>query len=190
MKKILFFGMMAALLLGTASCSSDMEPSMGDDMVRFTIELPGNIDSRAISVEGKTNNNNTDVDAEFVGCKFISNTETTTANPTPASMYAVWISGGTSSFNNCEFTGYRGIKIHEAYGSDVNAVYIDGCNFHDLAKKPGLAIGTLNAPTIVSIKNSTFKNCQPGDQGLYMYETTTPVTNFNFIDENNTIINE
>lgn len=49
MKKILFFGAMVALLLGTAACSSDMEPSMGDDMVRFTIELPGNIDSRAIS---------------------------------------------------------------------------------------------------------------------------------------------
>ena len=49
MKKILFFGMLAAMLLGTASCSSDMEPSMGDDMVRFTIELPGNIDSRAIA---------------------------------------------------------------------------------------------------------------------------------------------
>ena len=55
MKKILFFGMMAALLLGTASCSSDMEPSMGDDMVRFTIELPGNIDSRAISDGLKAN---------------------------------------------------------------------------------------------------------------------------------------
>ncbi len=144
----------------------------------------------AISVEGTTNNNNTDVDAEFVGCKFISNTETTTANPTPASMYSVWISGGNSKFTNCEFTGFRGIKTHEAYGSDVAAVYVDGCNFHDLSKKPGLAIGTLNAPTIVSIKNSTFKNCQPGDQGLYKYETDTPVTNFNFIDENNTIINE
>lgn len=56
MKKILFFGMMAALLLGTASCSSDMEPSMGDDMVRFTIELPGNIDSRAIISDGLTAN--------------------------------------------------------------------------------------------------------------------------------------
>ncbi len=55
MKKILFLGMMAALLLGTASCSSDMEPSMGDDMVRFTIELPGNIDSRAIA-DGSTAN--------------------------------------------------------------------------------------------------------------------------------------
>ncbi len=56
MKKILFFGMLAALLLGTASCSSDMEPSMGDDMVRFTIELPGNIDSRAIISDGLTAN--------------------------------------------------------------------------------------------------------------------------------------
>ena len=55
MKKILFFGALVAMLLGTASCSSDMEPSMGDDMVRFTIELPGNIDSRAIS-DGLTAN--------------------------------------------------------------------------------------------------------------------------------------
>ncbi|MBQ9556060.1 MAG: hypothetical protein IJV05_07535 [Muribaculaceae bacterium] len=55
MKKILFFGMLAAMLLGTVSCSSDMEPAMGDDMVRFTIELPGNIDSRAIS-DGLTAN--------------------------------------------------------------------------------------------------------------------------------------
>ena len=102
----------------------------------------------AISVEGTTNNNNTDVDAEFVGCKFISNTETTTANPKPSSMYAVWISGGNSKFTNCEFTGYRGPKIHEDYGSDVAAVYVDGCNFHDLSKKPGLAIGTLNAPRL------------------------------------------
>ena len=55
MKKILFFGAMVALLLGTAACSSDMEPSMGDNMVRFTIELPGNIDSRAIA-DGLTAN--------------------------------------------------------------------------------------------------------------------------------------
>ena len=55
MKKILFFGALVAMLLGTAACSSDMEPSMGDNMVRFTIELPGNIDSRAIS-DGLTAN--------------------------------------------------------------------------------------------------------------------------------------
>lgn len=50
MKKTLFLGAMAAMLLGTASCSNDMEPEMtGDGNVQFTIELPGNIDSRAIS---------------------------------------------------------------------------------------------------------------------------------------------
>ena len=50
MKKFLFLGAMAAMLLGTASCSNDMEPEMtGDGNVQFTIELPGNIDSRAIS---------------------------------------------------------------------------------------------------------------------------------------------
>ena len=144
----------------------------------------------AISVEGTTNNNNTDVDAEFVGCKFISNTETTTANPKPASMYAVWISGGNSKFTNCEFTGFRGMKTHEAYGSDVAAIYVDGCNFHDITGKPGITIGTVDAPTIVSIKNSTFKNCQPGDQGLYIYETDTNVANFNFTNENNIVIND
>lgn len=41
---------MAAMLLSTASCSNDMEPAMGDEgNVQFTIELPGNIDSRTIS---------------------------------------------------------------------------------------------------------------------------------------------
>ena len=36
MKKILFFGALVAMLLGTAACSSDMEPSMGDDSCRVT----------------------------------------------------------------------------------------------------------------------------------------------------------
>ena len=142
-----------------------------------------------ISIEGTTNNNNTDVDAEFVNCKFISNTVTSDANPKPSSIYMVWISGGTSKFTNCEFTGYRGAKIHEAYGSDVDAVYFDNCYFHDLSEKPGLAFGTINAPTIISIKNSRFINCQPGDQGHYKYETDTPVANFQFTDENNTVVN-
>ena len=146
--------------------------------------------SDAIALEGTTANNSTDLDAEFVGCKFINNPNTSSANPSPTSMYIVWISGGTASFKNCEFTGFRGIKTHEAYGSDVAAVYVDGCNFHDLSKKPGLAIGNLDAPTIVSIKNSTFKNCQPGDQGLYKYESDTDVSTFNFTDENNTVIND
>jgi len=49
MKKFLFLGAMAAMLLGTASCSKDIEPEMTDGTVQFKVELPGNIDSRAIS---------------------------------------------------------------------------------------------------------------------------------------------
>ncbi len=49
MKKFLFLGAMAAMLLGTASCSKDMEPEMSDGTVQFKVELPGNIDSRSIS---------------------------------------------------------------------------------------------------------------------------------------------
>ncbi|MBQ3324742.1 MAG: hypothetical protein IJG81_07865 [Muribaculaceae bacterium] len=49
MKKFLFLGAMAAMLLGTASCSNDMEPEMTDGTVQFKVELPGAIDSRAIS---------------------------------------------------------------------------------------------------------------------------------------------
>ena len=143
-----------------------------------------------IALEGTTANNDTDLDAEFTNCKFISNTVTSDANPNPTSIYIVWISGGTSKFTNCEFTGYRGAKIHEAYGSNVDAVYFDNCYFHDLSKKPGMAIGTVDAPTIISIKNSRFINCQPGDQGLYMYESDTNVSTFNFINENNTVQND
>ena len=56
MKKFLFLGALAAMLLGTASCSNDMEPAMTDDgTVQFTIELPGNVDSRAIA-DGNTAN--------------------------------------------------------------------------------------------------------------------------------------
>lgn len=55
MKKFLFLGALAAMLLGTASCSNDMEPAMTDDgMVQFKVELPGNVDSRAIISDGLT----------------------------------------------------------------------------------------------------------------------------------------
>ena len=56
MKKFLFLGAMAALLLGTASCSSDMEPTMGGEVpVSFAIDLGDNIDSRTISDGLKAN---------------------------------------------------------------------------------------------------------------------------------------
>ena len=50
MKKFLFLGALAAMLLGTASCSNDMEPAMSSDgTVSFKVELPGNFESRTIS---------------------------------------------------------------------------------------------------------------------------------------------
>ena len=56
MKKFLFLGAMAAMLLGTASCSSDMEPTMGGEVpVSFAINLGDDIDSRTISDGLKAN---------------------------------------------------------------------------------------------------------------------------------------
>ena len=56
MKKILFLGAMAAMLLGTASCSSDMEPTMGGEVpVSFAIDLGDGVDSRTISDGLKAN---------------------------------------------------------------------------------------------------------------------------------------
>ena len=56
MKKFLFLGAMAAMLLGTASCSNEMEPEMGGEVpVSFAIDLGDNIDSRTISDGLKAN---------------------------------------------------------------------------------------------------------------------------------------
>ena len=101
--------------------------------------------------------------------------------------YAAWVSNGKAYFNNCSFSGARGIKVHEAYGTEVEEVVVDNCQFNNLSKKPGMAIGTVNAATKIEIKNSTFTNCQPGDQGLYIYETKTDVTTFDFTQTNNTV---
>ncbi|MBQ2391708.1 MAG: right-handed parallel beta-helix repeat-containing protein [Clostridia bacterium] len=116
--------------------------------------------------------------ATFTNCTFESNEE---------SVYAVWVEDGNATFINCAFTGYRGIKVHEDYGSEVKTVVVDNCTFKNITKKPGMAIGTLNADTTVAITNSTFASCQAGDQGLYIYETDTDVATFNFVNKNNTI---
>ena len=116
--------------------------------------------------------------ATFTNCTFESNEE---------SVYAVWVEDGNATFKNCAFTGYRGIKVHEAYGSEVKTVVVDNCTFVNITKKPGVAIGTVNADTTVAIKDSKFVGCQAGDQNLYIYETDTDVTTFKFVDENNNV---
>lgn len=113
----------------------------------------------AIMIEGET--------AKFTDCEFNSN---------KTKEYAVWVNNGTTRFDNCTFEGPRGLKMHEAYGSEVDAVYVEGCTFRNITEKPGIAIGTLNTDTTVMVENSEFINCQPGDQGNYMYETDTDLT--------------
>ena len=117
-------------------------------------------------------------DTTFKNCEFNSNN---------SNEYDVWVEGGKASFTDCLFEGYRGLKMHEAYGGEINSVTVDNCTFNELSKKPGVAIGTLNAKTTVVIKNSSFINCMPGDQQLFIYETDTDVTTFNFTNENNKV---
>ena len=132
-----------------------------------------------------------ETDIEFTNCTFETETEVSDSVPIPSNMYAVWVSNGKATFTNCEFKGpYRGLKVHEAYGTEIKNVIVDRCTFGPLEKKPGIALGTLNADTSVSITNCTFNNCKAGDQGLYSYETDTNVETFNFTYENNTINND
>lgn len=117
--------------------------------------------------------------ATFVNCSFNSHDD---------NQYAVWVSEGDATFENCYITGARGIKVHEAYGSKVGTVVIKNNQFIDLTNKPGLAIGDVDEKTTVVLQNNTFAGTQAGDQGNYMYETDTDVTTFTFIyDKSNTV---
>ncbi|MBQ1407454.1 MAG: right-handed parallel beta-helix repeat-containing protein, partial [Eubacterium sp.] len=111
-------------------------------------------------------------DATFTDCSFNSNA---------ASEYDVWVSQGDATFNNCTFTGYRGAKTHEEYGSEVGTLTFNECKFENLTKKPGLAVGTVNADTTVIFNDCTFDNVQAGDQSLYVLESDTETTAYNLI---------
>ena len=124
----------------------------------------------AIMIEGE--------EATFNRCSFNSNHD---------NEYAVWVSNGKAYFNGCSFTGARGLKTHEAYGSEVEEIVVDGCWFGPLTKKPGVAIGTVNAKTSITIKKSKFSGCQAGDQNKYIYETDTAIDIFAFTLENNEV---
>ena len=116
--------------------------------------------------------------ATFTNCNFNSNKD---------SEYALWVSDGEVTVSESIIEGPRGIKVHEAYGSEVASVAIDKCQFKGISKKPALAIGDVNAQTTISITNCTI-DAQAGDQGLYIYETDTDVNTFNFTCENNTLV--
>lgn len=156
----------------------DRSASYNEGAWEFTyLEMGGtalNCDNVTFADEIQTGTN-----ATFTNCSFESNEE---------SVYAVWVEDGSATFTNCTFTGYRGLKAHEDYGTEISSVIVKDCTFSDIAKKPGIALGTLNAETTVSITDSTFINCQAGDQGLYIYESDTDVTTFNFAENNNVVI--
>ncbi len=125
------------------------------------------------------NGNAPETGATFTDCTFESN---------EPSVYAVWYGDGTATFDSCTFTGYRGLKIHEAYGSEVDAVTVENCTFDGLTKKPGIAIGDLNADTDITLSNNKLINVQPGDQGAYLLEADTDVSTFNFVAQNNEVV--
>ena len=144
------------------------------------LEFAGNLSFDHVTfksgVQFQTEDNEAVLNATFTNCAFESN---------EASVYAAWISDGTAIFKNCSFNGTRGIKVHEDYGSEVASVTVDNCTFV-LSGKPGMAIGTLNAATKVSITNSAF-DTQAGDQNLFIYETDTNVGTFEFSESGNTL---
>ena len=126
-------------------------------------------------VQFQTEDNDVTLAASFANCRFISNED---------SVYAAWISDGTTTFTGCSFEGTRGLKVHEEYGSEVVEIVVDGCWFGPLSKKPGVAIGTVNGDTKITIKNSKFSGCQAGDQGEYIYETDTDVDGILVLENN------
>ncbi len=116
----------------------------------------------------------------FTGCTFTGKTES-------MAMYGAWVNSGTATFTNCTFVGTRGLKVHEAYESEITNVTVDSCAFNGMTEKPGIALGDLKVDTTVTIKDSTFIDVQPGNQGEYIYESDTVVSTFTFTLENNTI---
>ena len=90
-------------------------------------------------------------------------------------MYGAWVSNGTTVLDGCTFTGTRGLKVHEAYGSNVTSVTVNGCTFDSLTEKPGIAFGTLDASTAVTVSGCEFINCM-------QYETDTEKFNLKMKD--------
>ena len=125
--------------------------------------------------------------ANFVNCTFNGHNNDSSAHGN-VTMYGAWVYNGEATFTNCTFVGTRGVKVHEAYGSEVGTVVIDNNTFAGLTQKPGVVIGTVNADTTVAIKDSKFVGCQAGDQGEYIYESDTNVNTIKFTNENNKVL--
>ena len=102
-------------------------------------------------------------------------------------MYGAWVANGTATFEQCTFSGTRGLKTHEKYGTNVQSLIVDNCTFGPLSEKPGVVIGALDHATNVSVTNCSFNNCQPGDQQKWIYESDTDVSTFGFCLSDNVV---
>lgn len=121
--------------------------------------------------------------ANFTDCSFVGYEDTVNV----IKMNGVWMYNGDAHYTNCTFTGTRGMKICDMYAGEIGSVVIDGCRFIGLTQKPGVAIDDEDTQDMnITIKNSTFIQCQPGDQGHYIYETDNTLPTL----ENNTVDNE
>lgn len=131
-----------------------------------------------------------DVTAVFKNCTF---------NSVYSRYYSVWIGDGSATFEGCTFKGYRGLKIHEweqgGEFEETKSVHVTNCLFDNLIEKPGLALGTLNAETVVNVRESTFDGCVAWDTVGSLtgadgfYECDTPLSEFTFVSSGNTITN-
>lgn len=105
----------------------------------------------------------------FKNCKF---------NPSDNEDYSAWVGEGkqTVTFEECEFSGYRGIKIHDYNTPDV-MVTINKCTFSE-SEKPAINIDKISTTSVVTITNNTFN-------GRTIYESDTDVTTYKIIETDN-----
>ncbi len=128
-------------------------------------------------------------ETEFKNCEFTS---------LAGDMYSVWAAGKTVQFDGCSFKGFRGLKIDEQpeYDLLVERVDLKDCEFLNLSKKPGLAIGDIeldDEPTEIYVDGCVFSGCQPWDKiGSYegidgFYEADTASGDFVFVWTDTTV---
>lgn len=150
----------------------------GENAWEFTyLEFEGNSVFRNVYFDDGVMFRGNSVVAE--NCEFIGHNNDS-SDLGKVTMYGAWVANGTAVFERCNFSGTRGLKMHEQYDTDIRSVQVTSSSFTGLSEKPGIVIGNVNADTDVVIDCSVFLNCQAGDQNLYMYETDTDTGKFAF----------